>query len=126
MRRLGDFGQPKLTVEHRFRDFFGAFSHVGFVHDIGDVIAGKGELAGVVPMLVLVNHAAHRVRIKTGEGAVHHHLRDRDLTTDGLAPGLEINRIGKTFFGFAARFLIEQPQAFGRRMSIPLSWRNVR
>ena len=53
-------------------------------------------------MLVLVNHAAHRVRIEAGEGAVHYDLGDRDLATHGFAAGFEIDRFGEAFFGFGA------------------------
>src|SRR5947209_19037648 len=70
VRRLGDFRQPTLAVEHRLCDLPGAVPHVGFAHNVGDPIAGKGELAREMAVLVLVDHAADRARIKAGERAV--------------------------------------------------------
>ena len=69
-------------------------------------------------MLVLVDHAAHRVRIEAGEGAVHHHLRHRDLAAHGFAAGFEINRFGEALLGFGARLLVEQAEPLGRRLGV--------
>ena len=67
-------------------------------------------------VLVLIDHAAHRVRIEAGEGAVHHHLRHRDLAAHGFAAGLEIDRFGEAFLRFGARLLVEQAEPLGRRL----------
>ena len=67
-------------------------------------------------VLVLVDHAAHRVRIFAGEGAVQHHLRHRDLAAHGLAAGFEIDRFGEALLRFGARLLVEQAEPLGRRL----------
>src|SRR5437016_10844380 len=43
VRRLGDFRQPKLAVEHRRCDLPGAVPHVRFAHNVGDPIARSEE-----------------------------------------------------------------------------------
>ena len=83
-----------------------------------NVVAGEGELAGEVAMLVLIDHAAHGVRIEAGEGAVHHHLRHRDLAAHGFAAGLEIDGFGKALLGLGARLLVEQAEPLGRRLFV--------
>ena len=67
-------------------------------------------------VLVLVDHAAHRVRIFAGEGAVHHHLRHRDLAAHGFAAGFEIDGFGEAFLRLGARLLVEQAEPLGRRL----------
>src|SRR5882762_7265783 len=59
VRRLVDFRQPELAVEHRFRNLPRALPHVGFANDVLVVVAGEGELAGQMAVLVLVDHDAH-------------------------------------------------------------------
>src|SRR6185312_6753558 len=46
VRRLVDFRQPELAVEHRFRNLARTLPHVGFANDVLVVVAGEGELAG--------------------------------------------------------------------------------
>ena len=82
----------------------------------GIVVAGEGELAGQMAVLVLIDHAAHRVRILAGEGAVQHHLRHRDLAAHRFAARFEIDRFGETFFRLGARLLVEQAEPLGRRL----------
>ena len=48
MGRLPHFRQPELAVEHRPGDLLRAVPHVGLAHHVGDIVAGEGELAGVV------------------------------------------------------------------------------
>ena len=83
---------------------FGLLPHVGLV-DPAQILAfaGEGELAGEMPVGVLINHAAHVVGIVAGEHAVHHHLRDRHLPAQRLAARLEIDRVGETLFRLGAR-----------------------
>src|SRR5207237_4100220 len=96
--RLADFRQPELAVEARFRDLLSAVPHIGLADHFRIIVAGKAELAGEVAVLVLVDHAAHRIRIFAGEGAVQHHLRHRDLAAYGFAAGLEIDRLSTALF----------------------------
>ena len=63
--------------------------------DIADIVAGEGELAGQMPVRVLVDHAADVVRVVAGEGAIEHDLRHRHLSALGLAARLEIDRVGQ-------------------------------
>ena len=79
VRRLADLREPQLAVERVARDLLGLLPHVGLGHHVADAVAGEGELAGVVPVRVLIDDAADVVRIEAGEHPVHHHLRDRDL-----------------------------------------------
>ena len=67
-------------------------------------------------VLVLVDHAAHGVRIFAGEGAVQHHLRDRDLAAHGFAASLEVDGLREALLRFGARLLVEQAETFGRRL----------
>ena len=67
-------------------------------------------------VLVLIDHAAHRVRIEAGEGAVQHHLRHRDLAAHRFAAGFEIHRLGETLFVLGARLVVEQAEPLGRRL----------
>src|SRR5205807_3608954 len=62
----------------------------------------SGELAGEMTVRILVHDAANIARIVTREGAVHDHLRHRDLAAHRLAARFEINRIGKAFLGLLA------------------------
>src|SRR3981081_1946641 len=57
VRRLGDFRQPKLAVEHCLCDFPGALPHVGFAHDVGIIIASEGELTRKVATPAYVDTA---------------------------------------------------------------------
>src|SRR4030088_2262134 len=54
--RLADLRQPQPAVEGFLGDLLGAFPHVGLVDDIADAVAGEGELAGQMVVLVLVDH----------------------------------------------------------------------
>ena len=69
-------------------------------------------------MRVLIDHAAHGVRIVAGEHAVHHHLGDRDLAAHGFAAGFEIDRVGEALLRLGARLLVEQAETFGRRLGV--------
>src|SRR5579864_456219 len=105
--RFANLGQPDLPVEHRIGDFLGTVPHIGLADDVGNVVAGKGELAGVMAVLVLIDHTANGRRIEARESAIEHDLRHRDLTAHGFAARFEVDRFSETFFGPGARLLIE-------------------
>src|SRR5579862_2245630 len=100
VRGLADFRQPELPIEHRLRNSLGAVPHVGFANDVGDIVAGERELAGVVPVLVLVDHTAHGGGIETGEGAVEYNLRHRDLAAYSFAARFEVDGVSEALLGF--------------------------
>ena len=66
-------------------------------------VAGEGELAGQMPVRILVDDVADIVRVIAGEGAVEHDLRHRDLAALDFATRFEIDRIGETLLGLGAR-----------------------
>ncbi len=107
VRGLADLRQPDLAVEHLGGDHLGALPHVGLADHVGDAVAGKGELAGEMAVGVLIDHAAHRVRIFSGEHPVEHHLRHRHLAVYGLAARLEIDRLGEAFARLGEALLVE-------------------
>src|SRR5262245_3934745 len=67
-----------------------------------------------MPVRILVDHTADRVRIFPGEGAVEDHLRHRDLAANRFAARLEIDRRGETLLRLGATGVVE-PKALGRR-----------
>src|SRR5205823_11902204 len=102
MGRLRDLRQPELAVEHRLRNTPGAVPHIGFFDDVAYVVTGEGELAGEMAVLVLVDHAAHRVRVIARENPVHDDLRNSDLAAHLLATRLEVNGLREALFRLAA------------------------
>jgi hypothetical protein len=64
MGGVPDFGEPDFAVERFFGDAFRLFPHIGLV-DTAEVfaLAGKGELAGQMPMRVLINDPADIMRV---------------------------------------------------------------
>ena len=87
---------------------------IRFGDDVGNAVAGEGELAGEMAVGVLIDDAADVVRIERREHAVHHHLRHRDLPAHRFAARFEIDRVGETFLGLGARRAGER-QPLGRR-----------
>src|SRR5215207_1275368 len=95
MRRRADIGEIGFALEHLLRDARGRAPGIG----VGDAqrlaLAGEGELAGEMPVPVLVDDAADRGRVEAALHPVQHHLGDRGLPFLGLAAGLEIDRLGE-------------------------------
>src|SRR5262249_60329507 len=83
-----------------------------------NAVAREGELAGEVPVRVLINHAAHVVGIIAGEYAVHHHLGDRYLAAHRFAARLEIDGIGETLLRLGAR-LVHKAEPLGPTLRPP-------
>ena len=121
VRRLADFRQPQPPVERGLRNPAGAIPHVRLGDHIANAVAGEGELARQMTVRILIDHAAHGSRIVAREHAVHHHLRDRDLAADRLAPRFEVDRFGKTLFLLGAFLLVEQAESLGRRFDLSLA-----
>src|SRR5262249_37744475 len=99
---------------HFGSDGFGPLPHVGFADNVGDAVAGEGELAIETAVGVLVDDAAHRVGIFAGEDTVEHYLSDRHLAAYLFAARLEIDRLCQAFLRFATRIFVETEQ-FGWR-----------
>src|SRR5262245_33899033 len=76
---LADIVDPELAVERLARNLLRPLIGVRLAHAIRNAVAGEGELAAQAAVRVLIDDAAHVVRIVAGKNAVHHDLRDRDL-----------------------------------------------
>jgi hypothetical protein len=68
----------------------------GFGLHLGFSIAGKGELARVSPVLILVDHSANRLGVVTTCCTVDDHLRHGSLANLGFSSSLEVNRLRQT------------------------------
>ncbi len=60
------------------------------------IVAGEGELAGQMPVCVLIDDVADTARIVPGKDAVQHDLGDGHLAALHFAARLEIDCVGKT------------------------------
>ena len=108
MRGVADVGEPDLAVEHFLGDLFGLLPHVGLI-DAAEIfaLAGEGELASQMMILVLENDAADVMRIVAGEHTVHDDLRYRFLALIGFAARLEIDCLAQAFFRTHARVAVK-------------------
>ena len=77
--RLAHIGEPVFAVQRVARDLLGALPGLRLGDDVGNAVASEGELAGEMPVRVLVDHRADVLRIIRREHAVEHDLRHRLL-----------------------------------------------
>ncbi len=68
------------------------------MHHVAVIVAGESELAGQMPVCILIDDITDIAGIITGEGAIEHDLRHRHLTALDFAACFEIDRVGETFF----------------------------
>src|SRR4051812_48333974 len=95
MGRAAHIRHVGSALENRIRDPLRGVPGFTVGDAQGPALAGEGELAGQVPVPVLVDDAADRGRVETAFHPVEHHLGDRRLPFLRLAARLEIHRLGK-------------------------------
>src|ERR1700712_4555662 len=82
MRGGSDFGKPDLAGGHGHHHLAGDLPVIGRIHLVLDLVAGEGKLAGIRPVLVLVDDAADRLRICRVSHTVEYDLGDCRLPLD--------------------------------------------
>ena len=100
VRRLVDLRQPDPGVQRLGGDAVRPLPRAALVDRLRLAVAGEGELAGQMPVRVLIHHRADVLRIIRREHAVQHHLRHRLLAARRLVARLEIDRLREALLGF--------------------------
>ena len=93
-----EIGHRLIAIGGLFRDLHRQVPRLGFAASLSYAVTGEGELAGVSPVLVLIDDATDAIGIAVIGNAVENNLRHRHLAIPALAAGLMIYCCGETLY----------------------------
>src|SRR5687768_17044029 len=97
MGGIADFRDPDFSFGHVAGDALCVLPLALLGDPFGAAVAGKGELAAVPKILVLIDDAADRLRIGRVTDAIQDDLSNRGLTRLRLAARFEIDPLSEAF-----------------------------